>query len=178
MNALDLDQSTYDLSLDTLKKGSIFGALSDEAIEFLLTHSQLQEYEAEEQVYAEGSEADGFFIVLYGSINLYKPSSKIEKADEREIDFSDIRIRFGENLGYIAMIALAPRSVEARAAETSVLMKIDWFTLHALHETYPFDFGIMILNLSRDISRTIHKLANTLAANGISLVTCSRGKIT
>ncbi len=41
-------------------------------------------------------------------------------------------------------------------------------TLFALiHQNYPFDFGIISLNLARDMARNIRKLSNALVDNSI-----------
>jgi hypothetical protein len=36
-----------------------------------------------------------------------------------------------------------------------------------LHKKHPFDFGILSLNLARDMARNIRKLSDTLVENSI-----------
>lgn len=173
MKIMNPQQCGYDLTLEALKMGSIFGALSDGAIQFLLSHSQLQEYQKGEPIYSQGDVADYFFAVLHGAVDVSKRPKKRD-SDYREYSIEEVQIQFGESLGFGEMIALTPRVADAWAGEKSLLMKIDWDLLNSIHEEHPFDFGILILNLSRNIARIIIALAEGLAAQGITVITTSK----
>lgn len=159
MNILSTDQCSYDISPARLKACSIFGALSDESINFLLTEASLQEYEKEEAIFSLGENSDCFYIVIEGSVGLFKLSAD----GKNMIDFGIAEVHFGEGIGYVTMIALKPRNTNTRALEKTLLLKVDAAAFHKFHDTFAFDFGIFILNLSRDIARKVHILSGTMA---------------
>ena len=68
----------------------------------------------------------------------------------------------GGELGFVAMIALQPHSGDAVAATDCVLLEISSLVFSQLHAQHPQDFGLMTLNLSRDMARVINQLGNAL----------------
>lgn len=144
----------YDLSSQHLKEGSIFGALSDISIEYLLTHGKIHSLQQGEEVFHYGSKGESFFIILAGSLDFYKQHDD-QAALTRQIEF-------GEAVGYVSMIALHNRVGKAVAKEESLLLEISSQLFSDLHDHYPFDFGILLMNLSRDMARTIRALSNAL----------------
>ncbi|MBJ7536189.1 cyclic nucleotide-binding domain-containing protein [Marinomonas transparens] len=165
METFSVTQCPYDLSLARLKTGSIFGALSDGAIEFLLSEGALEAYRSEEIVFSLGDQADSFYVVLHGSIGLFKQT----KDKSTFIPFGEASIEFGDAVGYTTMIALDPRAADARAITTSLLLKVDSYTFGKFHDEFAFDFGILILNLSRDIARKFRLLSDAMAEADLSV---------
>lgn len=145
----DLDgQRIIDQSgLEFFKAASTFGALSEEAILFLLSKGKLQALDQGEQVFNAGETAGFFVVVLEGRLGYY-----------REVDNSRLLMRevgFGEELGYVSMIGLLDRQGSASALERSVILRVDTDLFYQLHLDLPSDFGILMLNLSRELARTI-----------------------
>lgn len=154
MNTVNISNCPYDLATDTLKTGSIFGALCPSAIEFLLQEGELLHYVANEKVFSDNDKGDSFYIVIEGEVSYFK-----EYAAHSNL----IRhVCFGEALGYVTMISLAPRLGYAVAKTDTLLLQIDYTVFGNFHERFAFDFGILILNLSRDMARNIKKLSTTL----------------
>jgi len=60
------------------------------------------------------------------------------------------------------MIALHDRVGNVYAKEDSLLLEISSQLFSDFHDHYPFDFGILLMNLSRDMARTIREISNTL----------------
>jgi CRP-like cAMP-binding protein len=155
MQTISIKQQLYDLSPATLKQGSIFGAISNSAIEFLLSEGKLCEFAAQEVIFHEGDAGDSFYILLYGDVAFYKGHAERPTLIRTIVP--------GEALGYVTMIALSPRAGTARTEKNSLLLRIDSHVFAAFHDTHSFDFGIMILNLSRDMARQIQRLSGTIA---------------
>lgn len=145
----DLDgQRIIDKSgLEYFKTASTFGALSEEAILFLLSKGKLQALDKGDRVFKCGETAGFFVVVLEGRLGYY-----------REIEQDRLLMRevgFGEELGYVSMIGLLPRQGSASALEQSVILRVDTDLFYQLHLDLPSDFGILMLNLSRELARTI-----------------------
>jgi CRP-like cAMP-binding protein len=140
------------ISIDALGAGSIFGALSADSVEYLLEHGELIETQADEQLFTAGDSGEYFFIVCRGKLEFYRCDlGKHLRTRTAE---------FGEELGFAAMIALHKRTGEAITPAPSLLLKIDTSLFGQFHEAFPFDFGIMTLNLARGMARSLRQLNN------------------
>lgn len=165
MNTVNQANCPYDLSTDLLKTGSIFGALSPSSIQFLIESGSLMLVGKDERIFSDHDKGDSFFIVLDGEVGYYRENQCAETSNTTLIR----RVSFGEAVGYVTMISLAPRSGYAIAESDALLLEINYQVFGDFHDKYPFDFGILILNLSRDMARNIQKLSKTLGQACISV---------
>ena len=147
----------YDISISHLKEGSIFGALTDSSIGFLLENGVLHDVNKGDEVFSYGSKGGSFHTVLHGNLDFYKQHDK-KKTRTRTI-------QFGEAVGFVSMIALHERVGSLCALEDCLLLEISSQLFTDFHDQYPFDFGILLMNLSRDMARTIRVLSNALVEN-------------
>lgn len=154
MNLISYDNLPGDINPELMQNGSICAAISRDAINFLMHHGKLFLLHAREKVFDYGDEGDSFFIVCKGSLDFYKNHHN-ETCYIRNVGF-------GEELGFVAMIALLDRTGDAVAHEETVLLKVSAQIFGELHQEYPFDFGLMTLNLARDMARVINNISNTL----------------
>ena len=161
MNTVTTKNCPYDLCADTLKKGSIFGALSASAIDYLVERGKLTHLDDGELLFEDGDKGDSFYIIITGALCYYQ---------DNDMDTSFIRrVTFGQALGYVSMISLSPRNGYAKALGDTVILEVDYNAFGEFHDHFAFDFGILILNLSRDMARNIQVLSRTLANAGISV---------
>ncbi|GGB86086.1 hypothetical protein GCM10011352_09960 [Marinobacterium zhoushanense] len=156
MKNLDAQRLLAESGLDYFKGASTFGALSDDAIRFLLENGQVQCVEAGETIFRSGEPGSFFAVVLQGKLGYY-----------REVEQERLLIReihFGEEVGYVSMIGLFNRKGSVYALESSTVLKVDSNLFFQLHLDFPSDFGILMLNLSRELARTIDGINNKLTA--------------
>ena len=138
------------LGADYFKQGSTFGALSDEAISYLVEEGEIIQLDAGDVLFRYGDLMDGFYVVINGTIEL----SGLYLGKTRSArDFT-----FGEQLGFVGMISLEGAIGDAKAQEKSLVLKVSGDQFYRLHETLPNDFGILMLNLTREIARRIREL--------------------
>lgn len=159
MQPITVAELEQHLPLEHLKDGSIFGALSPQGVEFLVNQGTLYRVEEGERIYDFGDQGSSFFIVCQGSLSFLTQY-------ENEC-YHTRNVTFGEETGYVSMIALQSRSGYAVAREDSIILEVSTDLYGRLHEEIPFDFGIITLNLARDMARTIIKLRQTLVKNSI-----------
>lgn len=158
MKILDGQRVLADRGLDDFKRGSSFGALSDEAIRFLLTRGRVVSLADKEELFRHGDAGDSLFIVLEGALDYFRKSD--EPGDDSEILIRTVG--FGEQLGYVSMIGLFQRIGFGRGHGEAVVLQLTSDLFYELHLELPFDFGILMLNLSRDMARTIRKITDHL----------------
>jgi signal-transduction protein with cAMP-binding, CBS, and nucleotidyltransferase domain len=159
MQRIPVHTAIDELSPESLKGGSIFGALSSEAIRFLLEEGNVYRVKKNDLIYKPGDPGNSFFVVCKGAVDFHKQHLG-EYAYTRTS-------QFGEEVGFVAMIGLHDHVGKAVAREDGILLEISSGLFRDLHDKFPFDFGVMILNLSRDLARVIRKLSNILVANAI-----------
>ncbi|RVU32645.1 MULTISPECIES: Crp/Fnr family transcriptional regulator [Neptunomonas] len=142
------------IPLDRLKEASTFGALSGSAIEYLLHKGSLLKLSKGEALYQYGDPGGCFYVVLDGALAFYK---------HHEGKMLYIRdFCFGEELGFMAMVALHHRVGSAEAAEDTIVLEVSCGLFHDLHDTMPADFGVLLLNLSREMARVVRELENRI----------------
>lgn len=161
MHTVSVNETHYDISPKRLKEGSIFGALSDASIQYLLENGKIHLALKGDKIFQYGSKGDSFHAVLHGSLDFYK-QHKNKVVHTRSIEF-------GEAIGFVSMIALHNRVGIVYAKEDSVLLEVTSQLFSDFHDNYPFDFGILLMNLSRDMARTIRVLSNALVTNKVDL---------
>lgn len=146
--------------IDYFKNASTLGALSNTAITYLLENGTIFQLDKGDQLFAYDSPGDNFFVVLKGTIQFYK-AGKHQPTHIRDY-------LFGQEIGSVAMIGLHNRSGEAFAGEDSIALKVSCSLFHSLHENFPTDFGILLLNLSREMARRLRESDEKLAEHNIT----------
>ncbi|HXK57810.1 MAG TPA: cyclic nucleotide-binding domain-containing protein [Gammaproteobacteria bacterium] len=142
------------LGLDYIRQCSTFGALSDDGIRYLFKEGRVLQLEKGETLFQLDDPGNRFYIILKGSFRFYK---------HHHDKCTYIRDHvFGEELGFIAMIALHNRRGSAHAAEASIVLEISSALFNRLQKSWPKDFGLLLLNLSRGMARRIRELNNML----------------
>ncbi len=149
MRTLDGRQLIVQLGIDYFKAGSSFGALSDQAIRFLIEQGVVLQLDKGDKLFSYGDPGDSFYIVLKGRIEYLKP---------RGGGFTHIRdYSYGQEFGCVAMIGLHDRAGDHIAPEESVVVQVTCGLFHALQEALPKDFGLFLLNLSREMARRLRE---------------------
>jgi signal-transduction protein with cAMP-binding, CBS, and nucleotidyltransferase domain len=148
-----------DMEADGLQSGSIFGAISQEAIQFLVENGKVYSVRQDEEIFSNGDPGGSFFIVCRGSVDFFKHH-------QEKYAYTRTAMPGGE-IGFVAMIALHDHVGKAVAREDGIVLEISSELFADLHEKYPFDFGIMTLNLARDLARIVRKLSNILVEHAI-----------
>jgi len=159
MKTVSVTDSEYDISISRLKEGSIFGALSEPAIQYLLDNGILKYAVKGDEIFSYGGKGGYFHIVLHGTLDFYK--------HHENKSILTRTICFGEVIGFVSMIALHDRVGNLYAHEDSLLLEISSHLFSDFHDDFPFDFGILLMNLSRDMARTIRTLSNVLVENNV-----------
>jgi len=140
---------------------SVFGALSPVAIEFLLKRGLVLQTKKGDVIYRPGDKGDRFYVVLQGALSFYQFYLG---------EFAYIRDhRFGEEMGFVAMVALHDRVGKALAAEDGYVLEISCGLFHELQQELPIDFGVFLLNLSRNMARTIREVSNIVVEKKIAM---------
>lgn len=147
------------IDAETLQGGSIFGALSAEAARYLLEEGKLYQVDSGDLLFEPGDPGNSFFVVCQGSVEFLKH----HQGEYRYTRTAD----FGEEMGFVAMIGLHNRVGKAVVREDGIVLEISSALFSSLHDRFPYDFGVLMFNLARDMARVIRKLGDVLVEHAI-----------
>ena len=154
MKEISVAQVLDTFPLEHLRELSTFGALSDDCILSLLQNGRLVELAPGEALYEVGSSADEFYIILEGTLDLFHHFEG-KHAPTRTY-------HPGDQLGFVGIIALHPHRSTALACETCWILAITGKQFFQLNHTAPESFGLLMINLSRGMARTISILGDVI----------------
>lgn len=149
MKTLEAATVIASMGLPNFRQLSTFGALPDDIIGWLLEGGKILQLEKDEVLYRVGERAEGFYVVLEGNLGAY-----FEFEGQQELT---LHHRRGEELGVVAMIGLHDRAATAIASEDSLVVHISSDQFYELHAKDPEAFGVLMLNLSREMAREVRR---------------------
>jgi CRP-like cAMP-binding protein len=144
-----------DFGFSRLRSLATFGALPDEMIEALLVGGRIFSYRRGEYLARYGEPATSFHVVLRGCFAFYKHCGD-----------HDVLTRYfhaGDQSGFDLMIGLISHNGTDVAQEDSLLLEISREHFHAVQREYPGAFGLLMINLARELSREIEMLEGVIA---------------
>ena len=144
------------LGIPYFQELSTFGALSNEVIKDLLEHGRIEKYDQGEIIEHFKEEAADFQVVLKGKIAYYK-----------RFEDHDVLTRYfktGEQVGFDEMIGLIARDGTDVMVEDSLILNISNAQFCHLHVDHPEQFGIFMINLSRELAREIEILEDVIGS--------------
>jgi len=154
MKILDANQTIEALGVDYLNELSTFGALSNDVVLDLLRNGVVRSYRRGEYRTRIGELAEEFQVLLRGRVAFYK---RFEDCDVLTRTFEQ-----GEQLGFDLMIGLTTHNGTDVMLEDSLLLDISSQQFFKLHVEFPADFGLLMINLSRELAREIEILENVI----------------
>lgn len=156
MQQIDALALWQDLGPAYFRELSTFGGLQDAVLLNLLTAGRVLQLGHSEVLYTLGERTESFYIVLRGSINNYVPGQEGGMVLSRHHEP-------GDDMGFVHMISLNNRTAIAIAEQDATILEISIGQFFLLHEQEPDAFGLLLLNLTRGMARTIITMAGTIA---------------
>lgn len=155
MKTISAEQLLKDRELASLTDASTLGAMSEASILWLLRHGKIHTASKGENIFTQGQPGNSFHVILGGQVSYYKYHNG---------RYSYIRdYKPGEEIGFVSMIALHERVGRAEASQDTITLEIDSTLFHEFHNREPLEFGILMMNLAREMARTITTFGNLIA---------------
>ncbi|GGO85854.1 hypothetical protein GCM10011348_35370 [Marinobacterium nitratireducens] len=140
---------------------STFGALDSATISHLIRSGQVLELEPGEVLFEAGDGSDGFYVILRGQIAFFKYHAG---------HYAFIRnYHFGENIGFVGMIALHHRIGRAQADGEAVVVKVPLSLFNDLYDRDTQEFALLLMNLARDMARGIRAVDNIIVEHSFAV---------
>jgi CRP/FNR family transcriptional regulator, cyclic AMP receptor protein len=145
-----------------LRNIGLFGALSDDVLEYLASQLSVETPPAGATLFREGEDASAMFVVISGEVEVLKKS-------KRGIEARVAVLGPGDWFGEMSIVDIQPRSATVRALAPSRLLRVSAADLDALYRHDLRSYAIIILNLARELSRRL-RVADGILADLISNV--------
>jgi len=142
--------------IDELRNVGLFGAVSDEVLEFLAKKLVVILPKAGDVVFLEDEPARDFFVVISGEMEVLKRSHS-------GVDARVAMLGPGDWFGEMSILDVQPRSATVRVLAPSRLLKIGASDLDALYRHDTKAYAIIILNIARELSRRLRVADGLLA---------------
>lgn len=127
----------------------LFGGIEQECCCYFAQRMEVLQLAAGAVVYEEGDPARDLYVLVEGRLKVFKPSLSIE------VPLTELLP--GDFFGDMSFIDMQPRSATVRAAEPSVLWRLEYA---ALRETYQSDlkcYTLVVMNIAREMSRRLRR---------------------
>lgn len=134
-----------------LESVPIFAGLSRDAIDLLSTEGGHREYADGEIIFREGESDDSVFIIESGQVRIIK---RHEQKGETMLTI----LMSGEFFGETCLLETLPHTASAVAVGQARLFSISGITFYHLYKRMPGQYGILALNIARDLSRRLRHL--------------------
>ncbi len=142
------------ISRELLKEISVFGALSADALEFLLARSLRVEGKRGQFFFREGDPAQSMYIVESGQVAVLKHWSGQA--------YLMNTLGPGQCFGEMALMDMSPRSASVQILEDCRVVKIGAADMLALYQQDLEQFTLLQMNLGREVSRRLRQFQSHL----------------
>lgn len=136
---------------------STFGALPDEVIVDMLENGEIWQLAKGEYIIREDEAARDFQVILQGKIAYYK---HCEGHAVLTRHFAP-----GEQAGFDLMLGLIRHNGTDVAVQDTMMLSITSVQFHDLHRRHPSAFGVLMINLARELSREIEMLEDVITTS-------------
>jgi CRP-like cAMP-binding protein len=133
--------------LELLQRMPIFGAIRDDALQFLLEQTESVAVRARQFFFREGDAARGMFVLETGRVAVLK------SWQGRDLPLH--RLGPGDCFGEMALMDLQPRSASVQALEDCSAIELCPQHLHRLFEHDVEQFALIQMNMGREVCRRL-----------------------
>ena len=149
------------VDFEFLKRCSLFGGLTDPAIEHIRTLMLRQRFAAGGIILSEGSVNDRIYFIEKGRVEIVKAAPPDGAPACRHI----VDMASGDVFGEMELIDIQPCEATVRAVEETVTLSLSNRDLYLVSKFDMKTYALLIMNLARDLSRRL-RYTDSLLAKG------------
>jgi CRP/FNR family cyclic AMP-dependent transcriptional regulator len=139
------------VDFDFLKRCSLFGGLTDAAIEHIRALMLRQRFPAGGVILSEGSVNDRIYFIEKGRVEITKAAPPDGRPGSRHI----VDMASGDVFGEMELIDIQPCEATVRAVEETVTLSLSNRDLYLVSKFDMKSYALLIMNLARDLSRRL-----------------------
>lgn len=150
------------VDFDFLRRCSLFGGLTDTALEHIRTLMLRQRFPAGGVILSEGSVNDRIYFIEHGRVEITKAAIDDGKPVSRYI----VSMCSGDTFGEMELLDVQPCEATVRAVEDTVTLSLSNRDLYLVSKSDMKAYALLIMNLARDLSRRLRHTDVLLAKGG------------
>jgi CRP/FNR family cyclic AMP-dependent transcriptional regulator len=150
------------LDFNFLRRCSLFGGLSDAALENISTLMLRQRFPAGAVILSEGSVNDRIYFIEQGTVEITKAAPPGGGPASRHI----VSMCSGDVFGEMELIDIQPCEATVRAVEDTLTLSLSNRDLYLVSKSDMKTYALLIMNLARDLSRRLRHTDFLLAKGG------------
>ena len=139
-----------------LHRVSVMAGLDDEALRFLSDLAREEQYPAGAVIVGEGEPGNRMYFLVEGRVAVVKHHGSAQPVILA-------RLGPGEFFGEMSLVESVVRSASVVADEAVIACTLKGTDFHRLYRHRPEQYGIVMLNLARDLSRRLRALDERFA---------------
>ena len=128
---------------------AIFGAVSDDALQFVIDHAEFKNFSENQFLFVEGDLANAMYVLITGKVTVFRDWEG-ERFPLREMGR-------GECVGEMSFLACSARSASVMAVEKVQVIEITNNLLADLYLSFPEQYTIIIMNMAREVCRRLEQ---------------------
>jgi CRP-like cAMP-binding protein len=132
----------------------IFGAISDDTLNFLLDRAKEISVDKDDYFFRENDQGSSMFVLEKGRVAVLK--SWVQQTQGLAF------LNRGDCFGEMALIEMGARSASVQATEDCTAIEVSIDTLHELYQHDLEQFTIIQMNMSREVCRRLRKADDLL----------------
>ena len=136
---------------ELLESVPILAALNKAALNLLISQGSDYAFADGEVIFHEGDPGDSLFIVQSGAVRITRNHGKPSETELATLHPMEL---FGET----CLLETLSHTATAQAVGPTSVFNITGRTFHHLYKKMPGQYGILLLNIARDLSRRLRKL--------------------
>lgn len=143
--------------IEQLQLVPIFAGLDDDALRLLVERSSPAEFLAGHVIVREGALGNRLFLINTGMVRVSKNFGTPEQVQLA-------LLKPGDHFGEMCILEPMPRSATVQAVTDTKLSGLSAMVFLELYEKMPKQYGLLLLNIARDLSRRLRQLDKAFAA--------------
>ncbi len=140
-----------------LRNVPILAGLDDAAVALLTERAVESKMPAQSVIVREGETGNRFFLIQSGGVRVCKNFGQ-----PKEVEL--VRMGKGDFFGEMCILETLPRSATVQATADTTLYSLSSIVFYQLYESMPRQYGILLVNIARDLSRRLRHLDEVFAA--------------
>lgn len=140
-----------------LRDVTIFAGLDDSALALLMARARETIAPAGTVIVREGEPGNHLYLIASGSVRVCK---RFDRTGEVEL----ARLKAGDFFGEMCILETLPRAATVLTGTDSILHALPSVAFYDLFQAKPDQYGILMLNIARDVSRRLRRLDEIFAA--------------
>lgn len=134
-----------------LESVPIFAGLTGKALDLLTREGADYAFADGEIIFREGEPGDSIFVIASGQVRICR-----NFGEPGEVELAVLKP--GELFGETCLLEALNHTATAQAEGPTKLFNVTGRAFHHLYKVMPGQYGILMLNIARDLSRRLRKL--------------------